>query len=147
MDRKKEILSIAYPERYWLVLAIVLMIGTTAPALVLPRFLGQMVDRAGRPQDEGDGEDFATSRSYLEQKCFALFAVAIGGAGFDFLRTYILNMCGERIIKRIRTETFRDFLLADVGFFDEINSSSELTQVLGKDVQTLRQAITRTGSI
>ena len=119
------------PHRGKLVVATLMLLGSSAAGLVFPRVVGGLMDSA------------FLDRSMAELDRTALFLLALFAvqAVLNFFQAYLLSMSGERIIAQLRMDLFERLLGLPPAFFAD-RRTGELTSRLGTDVSMLQGVLT-----
>lgn len=121
--------------------ALIIIVGMFALAinsvaqLAIPYYFGQVVDVMS--SKEGAIEK-------LTDIVIKLFLVFILGGVSGYVRSYMFNLSGYLIVKRLRCEVFQAIILQDVEFFDETKTGDLLSR-LGTDTQALQSGLTVNG--
>ena len=123
----------SYLKPYWLKFSVGLfiLIVSSLITMLFPALAGQIVDT-------GSGADNSKSLFHFDDInsiALALFLVFLTQAVLGFFRVYLFNDVSERIMKKIRQQTYSHIIRLPMSFFDrkrvgELNSriSSDITQ-------------------
>ncbi|KAL1914615.1 uncharacterized protein VTP21DRAFT_8146 [Calcarisporiella thermophila] len=120
------------PEWKLIGLAIIggLVIGSVYPIHGL--FIGRIVDVFGLPADQVEEATRFWSLLYV--------ALAIISFIASLLRDGVTLFCGERFVRRLRAQTFRNLLRQEIAFFDHPeHTTSTLTYRLAKDATEISE--------
>ncbi|KAL1914585.1 uncharacterized protein VTP21DRAFT_8116 [Calcarisporiella thermophila] len=95
-------------------------------------FIGRIVDVFGLPADQVEGATRFWSLLYV--------ALAIISFIASLLRDGVTLFCGERFVRRLRAQTFRNLLRQEIAFFDHPeHTTSVLTYRLAKDATEISE--------
>ncbi|MCC9074629.1 ABC transporter ATP-binding protein/permease [Litorilinea aerophila] len=120
------------PYKRWLIMALVLMLGTSALNVVPPYLLQQAIDG---PIARGE----MRSLWWIT----ALYgATALGLYGLTFAFTYFLQQAGQRALADLRSRLFDHILRQDHGFLTQ-TSTGELVSRLTNDIDQLNAVLSR----
>lgn len=125
------LLGLTRPYRGRLAVALLAMAVTGAVGLVIPQLAGQAVDAV------------LVERSVagLRWWILALLGVYLGVAVFDFLETYLLRSCAERLLRELRARLHGHLLSLSPSFFER-ERVGELISRLGSDVASIGDVLT-----
>ncbi|KAI8921791.1 hypothetical protein BC831DRAFT_475453 [Entophlyctis helioformis] len=124
--------ALLYPDWRIMIFGIVMLFLNSATNLVIPYYLGRVVDAVSSPKDP---------MSVLRNVMVELLVV-FGVSGITgFARSLAFTLTGYRIVKRLRCAVFRAISIQDISFFDASNTG-ELVSRLSSDAQVLQQALT-----
>jgi subfamily B ATP-binding cassette protein MsbA len=119
------------PHRGKLVVATVMLLGSSAAGLVFPRVVGRLMDSAFLDRSMAD----------LDRTALFLLALFAVQAILNFTQAYLLSLSGERIIGQLRMDLFDRLLSLPPAFFAD-RRTGELTSRLGTDVSMLQGVLT-----
>jgi len=100
-------LSFAKPHILLILLAIVMMLGSSGAQLILPNYQGKILDDVIK----GDYPTFA-----FDIKLFLGFTIAVGILGG--IRNICFNLVGQKMANEIRNRLFRSVIIQDIVYFD-----------------------------
>ncbi|CAE7531599.1 ABCB25, partial [Symbiodinium sp. KB8] len=124
------LLAEAKPEACILVVATIALFITAGTQLLIPAIFGNVVNAiANKEQDK------------LRDNAIVLVVVTVASAVFAFLRGFLFNCTGQRVVARLRNKLFHAIMQQEVAFFDS-NRTGELVSRLGSDVTILKDAVT-----
>eukprot|EP00747_Dinoflagellata_sp_TGD_P016302 gnl/TRDRNA2_/TRDRNA2_125020_c0_seq1.p1 gnl/TRDRNA2_/TRDRNA2_125020_c0~~gnl/TRDRNA2_/TRDRNA2_125020_c0_seq1.p1 ORF type:complete len:658 (+),score=119.57 gnl/TRDRNA2_/TRDRNA2_125020_c0_seq1:83-2056(+) len=130
------VFKVASPEVPWLVLGMVLLVGSLAPGLLLPLLFGRMMDVVAEPGLSTDERHTRVDRMALEMIVLLLF-----GAVCVLLRAFVFNVAGERVVARLRIQLFKAIVSQEIGLFDK-RKTGELLSRLSTDTTSLQDVAT-----
>jgi subfamily B ATP-binding cassette protein MsbA len=119
------------PHRGKLVLATLMLLGSSAAGLVFPRVVGGLMDSAFLDR----------SMAELDRTAFFLLGLFAAQGVLNFFQAYLLSLSGEQIIGRLRMDLFERLLGLPPAFFAD-RRTGELTSRLGTDVTMLQAVLT-----
>ena len=122
----RQLLPRLRPHRGALLVATVMMLGSTAADLVFPRVVGVMFDSGFS----------AESASTLNRAALFLLALFVVQGAMTFASTYLLSATGERVVGQLRRDIFGHLLTFPPAFFAD-RRTGELTSRLTADVSML----------
>ena len=130
-----KLIGLAYPERYILFVAVVLMIIAEGLGLVIPLFIANAYDALVDPsltpsQRMGD---------INEVMMYALI-VHVVSIMAHYARSVIMGAAGVRIVARTRNRLYECIMKQEIAFFD-VTKTGELTSRLGSDTGLLEEGI------
>ena len=92
--------------------------------------MGKIVDAIGPAAEPNAPEELREeARSSIRSMTFALGGVFLVGAVASFGRVALLKLAGERLVARLRKDTFRSLLAKDVSYFDAHRSGDMLSKI------------------
>ncbi|KAJ3229660.1 ATP-binding cassette, sub-B (MDR TAP), member 4 [Chytriomyces hyalinus] len=131
---------IGYNSQQWYFLAIA-GVASTALGLAFPLyslFFGKLIDAFFSP-------DVASVQSTINTWCLIFLLIGVAGFAASFLQIVFVGLYGSKIFVKVRVLAMRNILRQEVGWFDESrNSSSNLGEILGKDVESLEALMDQT---
>jgi subfamily B ATP-binding cassette protein MsbA len=127
----RQLLPRLRPHRGKLLVATVMLLGSSAAGLVFPRVVGRILDSAF----------VAQSRSELDGTALFLVGLFALQAVMNFVQAYLLSVTGEKIIAQLRMDLFGHLLRLPPAFFAD-RRTGELTSRLGTDVSMLQGVLT-----
>jgi ATP-binding cassette, subfamily B, bacterial MsbA len=119
------------PHRGKIIIATVMLLGSSAAGLVFPRVVGRILDSAF----------VAGSRAELDRTVVFLIGLFALQAVMNFTQAYLLSVSGEKIIAQLRMDLFGHLLRLPPAFFAD-RRTGELTSRLGTDVSMLQGVLT-----
>jgi subfamily B ATP-binding cassette protein MsbA len=114
-----------------IIIATVMLLGSSAAGLVFPRVVGRILDSAF----------VAGSRAELDRTSLFLIGLFALQAVMNFVQAYLLSVSGEKIIAQLRMDLFGHLLRLPPAFFAD-RRTGELTSRLGTDVSMLQGVLT-----
>ena len=115
------LLALARPERCLLILATFALAGASASQMAMPALIGVML----RAVDKDSASDPHSAYHKLGRAALSLVLIFSVGGCFTFLRGFLYNFCGERLVARLRARLFQKMISLDISFFDQ-NKTGEL---------------------
>ena len=86
--------------------------------------------------------DFDVARSWTEWLAAAFGFLAVADTVAQYFQTYLFEIIGEKMTRRIRTDYFRALLRQDIGWFDHpANALGVLTSRLAVDIKLIRLTV------
>ena len=86
--------------------------------------------------------DYAVARTWTEWLAAAFGFLAVADIVAQYFQTYLFEVIGERMTRRIRTDYFRSLLRQDMGWFDDpANALGVLTSRLAVDIKLIRLTV------
>lgn len=132
----RRILSLAGPECFWLCVGTILLFGSLAPMLVMPKYFGNVISTITNPKLDADAKMASTSKTLIE------LVVIVGlGALATVGRAFIFNGGGERVVARLRIRLFRAIMHQEIAMFDK-RKTGELLSRLSADTTEVQDAAT-----
>ncbi|KAJ1534161.1 ATP-binding cassette sub- B member 10, mitochondrial [Nowakowskiella sp. JEL0078] len=171
-EELKRIVTLAYPERYMLSLAIVLLFISSAITMSVPFSMGRIIDLVMKglgaevsPDNLNESSTFQglfnsssgkiaiqpeSERSKKPQKSDVSLPIIFGGLAVVFTigglantgRVILIRLAGEKVVKRLRIRLFSSIIKQDTAFFDR-NRTGELISRLSSDTNIVGKAITQ----
>lgn len=129
--------TLASRETKPLILAITLLVISSAVTLTLPMTIGKILDAATSDADEKTVFGFTLPVFYTGIAC--LFVV---GALANFGRVVLLRIIGERLVSRLRVNLFKKTISQDAEFFDA-NRVGDLISRLSSDANIVAKSLTQ----
>ncbi|XP_044749924.1 ATP-binding cassette sub-family B member 10, mitochondrial isoform X2 [Coccinella septempunctata] len=131
----KRLLSLAKPEKYYLMGAIGFLLVSSSVTMAVPFSIGKVLDIIYSTSD--NSED---AKIQLNQLCGILILVFGVGAVCNFARVYLMSLSGYRMTQALRKKVFSSILRQEQGWFDK-RSTGELVNRLSSDTQIVGQAL------
>ena len=146
-----KILSLVKGDIHLLVISLFLIFVAEAANLAVPRIIGKAYDSLqilfydqGVVSVEGGENSDQSLDDMTMQKISQYFGLAIGIYSTSLVAGYVRGVMfgtvGERMVARVRKETYDSVLRQEVGFFDA-HGTGEIISRLGNDTQLLQQGI------
>jgi len=86
--------------------------------------------------------DYDVARTWTEWLAAAFGLLAVADIVAQYFQTYLFEVIGERMTRRIRTDYFRSLLRQDMGWFDDpANALGVLTSRLAVDIKLIRLTV------
>ncbi|XP_053314465.1 ATP-binding cassette sub-family B member 10, mitochondrial [Spea bombifrons] len=130
----KRLLALAHSERWRLSAAIGFLTVSSVITMSAPFFLGKVIDVIY----SNPTEDITSS---LTSICALLSGVFLCGAAANATRVYLMQISGQRIVRKLRSSLFASVLKQEVGFFDKTRTG-ELINRLSSDSALLGRSVT-----
>nr|QNH67877.1 ATP-binding cassette transporter subfamily B member 10-like protein [Brachionus rotundiformis] len=134
-DKKKvnirRLISLSYPERYFIFSAFIMLIVSSFTNIVSPYFFGSVVDSAVN----------YTDLSKMNKYIFYLLGIYLIGSLASGIRSWLFEVAGQRVVARLRRQVFNAIIKSDITFFDT-SRTGELTSRISSDTQVLQSAVT-----
>lgn len=124
------ILGLARPEWPALSVGFGCLLGGSLANLLVPKFFGLLVDSVV----EADG-------ARLGAHTLQLVGILAAGAALTFVRAFLFNSAGERVVARLRGALFGAILSQEPAFFDAAKSGELLSRLMA-DCTKLQDAAT-----
>ena len=126
----RRIFNAATPELPLLVAAGVALVISSATSLIFPKAVGTIVDTIGPAAEPGASEELKDeARAAIRKMCLGLGVLFVVGAVASFGRVALLKLAGERLVARLRKQTFAALLRKDVAYFDARRSGDMLSKI------------------
>lgn len=132
----KRLISLSYPERFYILIAFLMLVISSFSNIAVPYFFGLVVDAAQK----------FTDLSEMTKYVLYMLAVFIVGSIAGGIRSWLFEFSGQRVVARLRQQVFSAIIKQDIKFFDT-NRTGELTSRLSSDTQVLQNAVTQNLSI
>ncbi|XP_060068390.1 ATP-binding cassette sub-family B member 10, mitochondrial-like [Ylistrum balloti] len=131
------LLSLAKPEKWRLAAALALLMVSSAVTMSVPFCIGKVIDIIYTELvDQGD-----KMKERLQQICSILVVIFIVGGLANFGRVYLMNLTGNNIVRRLRSQLFSSIMRQEIGFFDK-NKTGELINRLSTDSTVVGSSVT-----
>jgi ABC-type multidrug transport system fused ATPase/permease subunit len=148
----------ARPELPLLGGAAVALVVSSATTLIFPKAVGSIVDTIAPAAEPGASDEArAKARDAVKKMSAGLAAVFVVGAVTSFARVALLRLAGERLVARLRRQTFSALLAKDIAYFDARRSGDMLSKISADTVvlskaffecsAAARSAISMTGGV
>ena len=125
------------PELPVLIISVIISVLTTALALVPPMLTRTLVDDILIPTNTAE-----QSRNMLLMVVFGLVAVHIVHYTFSGIRGYMLRICGNKIVARIRCDVYEKAQHLPMRFYDKTSTGAVINRISG-DTATLQAFMIR----
>lgn len=135
-DDLLRILSLAKPEYKSLAGAIGLLFISSAVTMSVPFCMGKIIDIIYSTSQ--DTTQMVETLSYV---CKILCGVFVLGGAANFGRVYLIQVSGQKVIKRLRERLFKAILKQETAFFDRTRTG-ELINRLSADTILVGKAVT-----
>eukprot|EP00466_Bigelowiella_natans_P003202 jgi/Bigna1/86762/estExt_fgenesh1_pg.C_130199 len=129
-------LKLARPETCLLVVGTCALFVSSGAQMVVPALFGRLISGIS-----ADDDDNAKANRKLDQIALLMLLVFIILNVFAFIRVWLFNFAGERLVSRFRREVFESLAYQDIAFFDKTNSS-ELVNRLASDTSSIQSVLT-----
>lgn len=129
---------VTFARQDWklLVAGLASMLISTGTSLAGPALFGRVIDSLTKPSGDASADSSA-----LQAEALALIAVCVLEAIFGFLKSYLFNVAGERVVARLRKQLFHALMEMEIGFYDQSRVGELISRVTG-DSTVLRDACT-----
>ncbi|KAG8462126.1 hypothetical protein KFE25_011576 [Diacronema lutheri] len=128
--RATRIYALARPEWAGLSVGLLALVGSSLSSLLIPKFFGNLVNAV-----------VARDARQLGVQTGRLVLILLAGALLTFVRAFLFNSAGERVVARLRGTLFARMLSQEAAFFDSAQSG-ELVSRLTSDCTKLQNAAT-----
>lgn len=118
------------PQRWSLIIALVLVVPEGILALLVPKYLGGVVNSATA----------GVEAAILDEQAIALMAVIGAQSIVLFIREYMMNKLGERVVADVRTSVHSHVLRLPLSFFHGARTGEVLSSV-ASDVTLLQKTL------
>ncbi|OWF38381.1 ATP-binding cassette sub-family B member 10, mitochondrial [Mizuhopecten yessoensis] len=133
----RRLLSLATPERWRLAASLGLLVVSSAVTMSVPFCIGKVIDIIYTELvNQGD-----KMKERLQQICSILVVIFIIGGLANFGRVYLMNLTGNNIVRRLRSQLFSSIMRQEIGFFDK-NKTGELINRLSTDSSLVGSSVT-----
>lgn len=129
------LLGQAGPEKWKIIGAVGLLVISSGVTMAVPFCMGKVIDIIYTTADHDQLVD------RLNYVCKILVAVFLVGGAANFGRVYLMQIAGQRIIKRLRERLFGSVIKQEMGFFDKTRTG-ELINRLSTDTSLVGQSVT-----
>jgi ABC-type multidrug transport system fused ATPase/permease subunit len=130
-----KLISLAYPERYMLLIALVFMNIAEGLGLVTPLYIADAYDALVNPLLS------PTQRmSDINRYMISVIIVHAASMVAHYIRASIMGAAGARIVARTRNRLYECILKQEIAFFD-VTKTGELVSRLGSDTGLLEEGI------
>ncbi|KAK7488683.1 hypothetical protein BaRGS_00020136 [Batillaria attramentaria] len=131
----RRLLGQSGPEKWRILGAVSLLVISSGVTMAVPFCMGKVIDIIYTAVDH----DQLVER--LNYVCKILVVVFIVGGLANFGRVYLMQIAGQRIIKRLRENLFGSVIKQEMGFFDKTRTG-ELINRLSTDTSLVGQSVT-----
>lgn len=129
------VLVLAWPERYLLCVAFFCLIVASICQMLIPALFGELI-----------GSMNAKHETKFNETILVMILVMFLSSIFAMLRGTLFNVCGERVVARLRVRLFHTLVNKDICFFDS-SKTGELQSRLNNDSTVLQNALTSNISV
>lgn len=131
----KRVASLATPEIGLISLASLALLIASASSLAMPAYFGKIVATLTVSTSP------AEAMKGLRVDIIALLIIFSIGGLFTFIRGWLFELAGQRLVARLRKRLFNAISNQEISFFDQ-NRTGELTNRLASDTQVVQNAAT-----
>lgn len=134
----RKLLSLARPERRPLFTALGLLVISSSVSMSIPFTIGKLIDffsASGNPSHNLPFNLSTTTASILLLSLFTLGALANAG------RAFLMRTSGQRIVARLRRDTYKKALRQDVEFIEK--KEGDVTSRLSVDASVVGESVTQ----
>ncbi len=131
----RRLYSLAWPERWTLLLATSFLIVSSSGSLAFPSAAGSLLDGALNVKTG------AVDIARVDRLALALVGIFLVTAIASALRFFIFSRAGERIVSRLRHDLYGSLLSQETAFFDG-QKTGELSSRLSSDASVLQTTVT-----
>ncbi len=128
----KKISRYVLPHKYTLLICLFLSGLTTAMAMIPPYMTGHLVDKVLPGGDKG-----ALTGVVLTLICAYLIQYGIG-----MVRSYMLRVCGDKMVRSLRSDVYRKAQYLPMKFYDKTSTGSVINRISG-DTATIQGFVLR----
>jgi len=132
----RRVLALAWPERYFLTIALVCLLVSSASQMIIPALFGKMIDTISKSKSEEE----------LNRTVLFMIIIFVVSSIFSMFRGALFNLSGERLVARFRVRVFEAIINQEIAFFD-VNQSGELQSRLSNDTTVIQDAVTSNVSL
>lgn len=139
----KRLFYLAKPETKSMVIALLLILISSAVSMTVPTVIGKLLDIS--KQDNNESKDDQEPLIYgltSTQFYSVLGGVFVVGAFANMGRIVILKVAGEKLVSRLRTRTLKAALQQDSTFLDH-NRVGDLISRLSSDASLVSKSVTQ----
>ncbi len=129
-----KLLSLARPEGVMLACAFLLMLAEEAGSLIIPLIIAKAYNALINP-----ALTHSEIMSRINWIMIRALIIHLAGSVAAFIRTFIMQVIGERVVARVRQQLYAAILKQEIAFFDEYKTG-DLVSRLGSDTTLLQQA-------
>ncbi len=128
----KKISKYVLPHKYTLLVCLFLSGLTTAMAMIPPYMTGHLVDKVlpGGDKDALTGVVLTLIFAYLIQY------------GVGMVRSYMLRVCGDKMVRSLRSDVYRKAQYLPMKFYDKTSTGSVINRISG-DTATIQGFVLR----
>ncbi len=128
----KKISKYVLPHKYTLLVCLFLSGVTTAMAMIPPYMTGHLVDKVlpGGDKDALTGVVLTLIFAYLIQY------------GIGMVRSYMLRVCGDKMVRSLRSDVYRKAQYLPMKFYDKTSTGSVINRISG-DTATIQGFVLR----
>jgi len=131
----RRLYSLAWPERWTLLLATTFLIVSSSGSLAFPSAAGSLLDGALNVKTG------VVDVGRVDRLALTLVGIFLVTAIASALRFFIFSRAGERIVSRLRTDLYASLLSQETAFFDG-QKTGELSSRLSSDASVLQTTVT-----
>lgn len=144
--RAKKLLPYFRPFSFLLIIGFIMLLLTTSASLIFPKLIGYLVDTAvpGSPSPEAL-ETFLvnTELETIDFIAIVLLVIFAAQSIFAFIRVYIFHYVTEKVVMKLRQETYSHIVRQPMDFFNK-RRVGELNSRISADISTLSSVFTVT---
>jgi len=137
-----ELLQLLEPEKKAFGFAIGGIIVSSLATMAIPAVFGNVIDALSGIQNQGVEATMAA----IQLSALQMIGITMIGSVATFVRTSVLDIIGQRVSNRLRTQLFNNLIEQEMAFFDE-NRSGELASRLSTDVHEVAEHLVENGSL
>eukprot|EP00732_Lithocolla_globosa_P000289 Lithocolla_globosa_v1_NODE_75_length_6869_cov_16.602289.p2 type:complete len:595 gc:universal NODE_75_length_6869_cov_16.602289:5081-6865(+) len=127
------LLGLVKPQYKLLTIGMIALLLSSLAVLILPFVFGLVVDTLTGPPGE--------TRDELNRLTFILLGIFFLTGIFNFIRGWVFNLIGHRIVAKLRKDIFNAIVTQEINFFDN-HKVGEITSRLTSDTQVVQTALT-----
>ncbi|GMI05287.1 hypothetical protein TrRE_jg11775 [Triparma retinervis] len=139
--KASRLLYLGKPEWSVMAVGVLVLVITQLGTMSIPWFFGKLIDTIA-----DDSLTEAEAREEMREIVFRLLVIMVSTSFLLFLRGFIFNGAGERVVARLRIRLFRAILTQEIAFFDK-NKTGELLSRLSSDTSKIQDAATSSVSM
>eukprot|EP01101_Sappina_pedata_P007547 TRINITY_DN4020_c0_g1_i2.p1 TRINITY_DN4020_c0_g1~~TRINITY_DN4020_c0_g1_i2.p1 ORF type:complete len:820 (+),score=305.97 TRINITY_DN4020_c0_g1_i2:85-2544(+) len=126
------VMKLAQPEWKHILVGMFALFVASGSQLAIPQYFGIVMNTLASP---------GSNISDLNSAMLGAFIVLLIGGVATFFRTWIFTWAGQRLVARLRRDTFVAITRREVAFFD-LTRTGELTSRLSSDTTTIQNSVT-----
>jgi len=127
----KRLFGLILPELGLIILALIAMSIAVGSNLAMPHYFGSMIQAV----------IVEKSSSKLKEIVLTLLVVFAIGSVFSFVRGFLFEYAGQRLVARLRKKLFFTIMNQEIAFFD-VTRTGELTNRLASDMSVVQTGVT-----
>ncbi|KAF8584310.1 hypothetical protein K439DRAFT_1633682 [Ramaria rubella] len=133
----RKIIALAKPERKPLTIAIVLLFVSSSVSMSIPLTIGKLIDYFSSSNPE---IMFGLSPIQAAIGILSLFTI---GALSNGTRAVLMRISGQRIVARLRNDTYSSALRQDIEYVERTKGEGDILSRLGTDASIVGESVTQ----